>query len=344
MTSPALTFVRDLWRLTKPYWFSEEKVSARLLLAAVIGLTLGMVYMNVQLNQWNNAFFTMLQKRQGDQFMPLMTRFTVLAIIYIAMAIYSVYLRQALQIRWRRWLTDRYLSEWLGDRTYYRMQVTGNQTDNPDQRISEDLNLFVDNTLKLSLGLLNAVVTLVSFVGILWVLSGTYEFNWNGTTYEIYGGMVWVALAYAFIGSWLAHLIGRRLIPLNFEQQKYEADFRFGLARFRENTESVALYRGEPDEYRGFTERFGVLSRNWWAIMKRTKLFNMFSTGYDQAAIIFPYLVAAPRYLAGKLELGDLTQTAGAFAYVQGSLSWFINFYTGSGPGEGFVGWKATVD
>ena len=331
-------FLRDLWMLARPYWFSEEKLSARLLLAAIIALTLGMVYMNVRLNQWNNAFFNALQDKKGAAFIPLMTQFTVLAVIYIAMAIYQVYLRQALQIRWRRWLTERYVGEWLADRTYYRMQLTGNHTDNPDQRIAEDLNLFVEKTLTLTLGFLDSVVTLVSFVGILWGLSGALEFSWNGETWEIYGYMVWVALAYAVAGSWLSHLIGRKLIPLSYNQQRFEADFRFGLARFRENTEGVALYRGEDDEHRGFARRFTALSSNWWAIMKRQKALNMFTIGYSQAAVIFPYLVAAPRYFAGKIQLGDLTQTAGAFGYVQNALSWFINVY------PEFASWKATVD
>jgi putative ATP-binding cassette transporter len=334
----ASAFMRDLWRLAKPYWFSEERVSARLLLATIIALTLGMVYMNVRLNRWNNAFFNVLQDRRTSEFFPLMTQFATLAAIYIVMAIYQVYLRQALQIRWRRWLTEQYLGEWLADRTYYRMQLAGNHMDNPDQRIAEDLNLFVERTLSLTLGFLDAVVTLVSFVGILWGLSGALEIPWNGGTYEIYGYMVWVALAYAILGSFVTHRIGRRLIGLNYDQQRFEADFRFALARFRENTEGVALYRGESDEQRGFSQRFATLAQNWWAIMKRQKLLNTFTIGYSQVAIIFPYLVAGPRYFAGKIQLGDLTQTAGAFGYVQNALSWFINAYTE------FASWKATVD
>ena len=334
----ASAFMRDLWRLAKPYWFSEERLSARLLLVAIIALTLGMVYMNVRLNQWNNTFFNVLQDRRTSEFFPLMTQFATLAAIYIVMAIYQVYLRQALQIRWRRWLTEQYLGEWLSERTYYHMQLAGNHTDNPDQRIAEDLNLFVERTLSLTLGFLDSVVTLVSFIGILWGLSGALEIAWHGETYEIYGYMVWVALGYAVLGTFVTHRIGRRLIGLNYDQQRFEADFRFGLARFRDNTEGVALYRGEADEQRGFSQRFAVLAQNWWAIMKRQKLLNMFTIGYSQIAIIFPYLVAGPRYFAGKIQLGDLTQTAGAFGYVQNALSWFINAYTE------FAGWKATVD
>lgn len=331
-------FWRDLWALIHPYWTSEEKGRAWALLVGVIALTLALVYMEVQFNQWNNAFFNSLQNKNQADFFKLMGKFGILAAIYIVLYIYSVYVNQWLQIRWRNWLTDRYMREWLHERTYYRMQLTGNGTDNPDQRIAEDLKLFVENTLDLVLGGLNAVVTLFAFLAILWGLSGALEFTWNGQVYELYGYMVWVALAYAVVGTWLVHMVGRRLIPLQYDQQRYEADFRYNLVRFRENMEGVALYRGEQGELAGFRSRFGKVMTNWWAIMKRIKLLNTFRYGYNQAAIVFPYLVTAPRYFSGKFTLGDLTQTAGAFGQVQGSLSWFINVYLL------FANWKATVD
>lgn len=331
-------FWRDLWALIHPYWTSEEKGRAWALLIGVIALTLALVYMEVQFNQWNNAFFNSLQNKNQADFFKLMGKFGILAAIYIVLYIYSVYVNQWLQIRWRNWLTDRYMREWLHERTYYRMQLTGNGADNPDQRIAEDLKLFVENTLDLVLGGLNAVVTLFAFLAILWGLSGALEFTWNGQTYELYGYMVWVALAYAVVGTWLVHMVGRQLIPLQYDQQRYEADFRYNLVRFRENMEGVALYRGEHGELAGFRDRFGKVMTNWWAIMKRIKLLNTFRYGYNQAAIVFPYLVTAPRYFSGKFTLGDLTQTAGAFGQVQGSLSWFINVYLL------FANWKATVD
>jgi putative ATP-binding cassette transporter len=331
-------FWRDLWALIHPYFKSEEKFSAWALLIGVVGLTLAMVYMDVLFNQWNNAFYTSIQKMDKAQFFALMGRFGVLAAIYIVLYIYSIYLNQWLQIRWRRWLTDKYLGEWLAGRTYYRMSLTENATDNPDQRIAEDLKLFVDETLNLTLGFINAVVTLFSFVLILWSLSGAIEVTLGGQVYEIYGYMVWVAVGYAVIGTWLTHKIGKPLIGLNYDQQRYEADFRYNLVRFRENVEGVALYRGENGEMAGFRARFQNVASNWWAIMKRIKFLNTFRIGYDQAAIIFPFLAAAPRYFSGKFTLGDLTQTASAFGYVQRSLSWFINAYTS------FASWKATVD
>jgi len=331
-------FLRDTWRLIKPYWTSEERFMAWLLLGAVIVLTLAMVYMNVQFNYWNNDFYNALQEKDKASFWRLMGRFTLLATIYIAMAVYAFYLNQMLQIRWRRWLTDSYLNQWLSDRAYYRLQLGGNPADNPDQRISEDLKIFVDQSLELALGFLNAVVTLASFVGILWGLSGPAEIPYNGGNIVIPGYMVWAALFYAIVGTWLTHKIGKKLIGLSFNQQRFEADFRFGLVRFRENTEGVALYGGEQDELRSFRSRFGSVVGNWWEIMRRQKILNTFTIGYTQAAIIFPFLVAGNRYFAGTIQLGGLMQISSAFGHVQGSLSWFIGAYST------FATWKATVD
>ena len=331
-------FVRDTWGLIKPYWSSEERYSAWLLLAAVIGLTLAMVYMNVQFNAWYNVFYNALQEKNQEEFFRLMIRFAILAAIYITMAVYAFYLNQMLQIRWRRWMTDVYLKRWLAERTYYRMQLTGAPADNPDQRIAEDFKLFVDETLSLSLGFLNAVVTLGSFVGILWALSGPFAIPYNGGEIVIPGYMVWVAVGYAVVGTWLTHQIGKPLIMLDFNQQRFEADFRFGLVRFRENTEGVALYGGEQDELRNFRSRFANVVDNWWRIMKRQKVLNSFVIGYNQLAVIFPFVVAGNRYFAGTIQLGGLMQISNAFGQVQGALSWFIGAY------NSFASWKATAD
>ena len=331
-------FIHDLWALLRPYWTSEERRTAWLLLIANIVLTLAMVYMTVLFNQWYNLFYNALQDKAQAEFFHQIGRFCVLATIYIVIAVYRIYLNQMLQIRWRRWLTEEYLKDWLADRNYYRMQLKGDGTDNPDQRIADDFRLFVDESLSLGLGFLNAVVTLASFVGILWLLSGSLEIPFGGTTYVIYGYMVWVAIVYAIVGTWLTHKIGKPLIPLNFNQQKYEADFRFNLVRFRENSEGVALYRGEEDELRGFRSRFASVVDNWWAIMKRQKLLTFFTVGYSQAAVVFPFVVGAPRYFSGAIQLGGLVQISNAFGQVQGALSWFIDAYTT------FASWKATVD
>ncbi len=331
-------FWRDLWILIKPYWVSEERYSAWALLATIVGFALGLVYMSVQFNDWYGMFYNSLQEKNKEDFFVLMLYFCFLAGIYIVLAVYQSYLNQMLQIRWRRWLTEKYLREWMVDRAYYRIQLNGPSTDNPDQRIADDMKIFVDETLNLSLGFLDAVVTLLSFVGILWALSGPISFPLNGGTITIPGYMVWAVIVYALVSSALTHLIGRPLIALNFNQQRFEADFRFNLVRFRENMEGVALYRGEEYEQRGLATRFSQVATNWWAIMKRQKKLTWFTDGYNQVAVVFPFMVAAPRYFSGAIQLGGLMQIVNAFGEVRRALSWFIGIYTN------FAAWKATVD
>jgi putative ATP-binding cassette transporter len=338
MTDKLREFLRDFWTLAAPYWSSEERWAARGLLFVVVSLSLGQVYLLVQLNTWNREFFDMFQNYEEGRFLPLIGRFAILAAIFIAAAVYSAYLQQMLQIRWRRWLTDRYIGDWFEDRAYYRMRLADSGTDNPDQRIADDLRMFVDQSLTLSLGLLRQFVTLVSFVAILWTLSGTWSFTLGGVPISLPGFMVWAALGYSVLGTWLTHWIGKPLPRLNFQQQRYEADFRFGLIRVRESAEGIALYRGENDEARRLSDRFASVWRNWWEIMRRQKKLNTFTVGFDQAAVLFPYLAAAPRYFAKEITFGVLTQTAQAFGRVQDALSFFVGAYIQ------LADWKATVD
>ncbi len=342
-------FLRSAWRLARPYFSSEEKWSARVLLLAIIGLNLTTVFLMVVLNYWNREFYNALQAKDWDAFIQLlffyrrtdsglMPGFCEVAAVFIVVAVYRTYLNQWLQIRWRRWLTRHFIDEWLADRAYYRISLTTDGeaigTDNPDQRIAEDLRDFVDSTLSLGVGLLSNIVSLFSFVGILWGLSGSVTLL--GVT--IPGYMVWVAIIYAAIGTTLTHLIGRPLVGLSFRQQRVEADFRYALVRLRENVEGVALYSGETEEKDNLKQRFGNVIGNWWMIMRRTKLLNTLISGYDQVAVVFPIIVAAPRYFSGQIQLGGLTQTAGAFGRVQDSLSWFVSAYAS------LASWRATVE
>ena len=301
-------------------------------------LTLGMVYISVLFNQWNNAFFSALQDKNQAAFLGQLFRVSWLIAVFIFLAVYQLYLNQMLEIRWRRWLTDRYLRAWLADGAYYRMQLVARETDNPDQRIAEDLHLLASHTLGLFVGGLRAGVTLATFVAILWGLSGTLTVPVGGFSITLPGYMVWVAVLYAIAGTWLTDWIGRPLVRLNFDRQRYEADFRFSLVRFRENTEGVALYRGEADEFRGFRERFEEVVRNWWGIMRRQKRLTYFTSGYGQGAWIVPSVVAAPRYFRGELGLGGLMQTTGAFQQVQDALSFFVQSY------KEIAAWSAVVE
>ena len=313
--------------MIRPYWFSDDRWAAWGLLFAVVALTLGMVYLTVLLNQWNNAFYTALQDKNLVAFRGQLFRVTYLICIFIFLAVYQVYLNQMLEIRWRRWLTDRYLRAWLSDGAYYRMQLVTRDTDNPDQRIAEDVGLLAAHTLALFTGGLRAIVTLVTFVAILWGLSGTFTVSLGGFSFTVPGYMVWVALLYAIGGTWVTDWLGRPLVGLNFDRQRYEADFRFSLVRFRENTEGVALYHGEADEFRTFRERFEGVVGNWWGIMRRQKRMTYFTSGYGLGAWIVPTIAAAPRYFRGELGLGGLMQTTQAFQQVQDALSFFIQSY-----------------
>jgi putative ATP-binding cassette transporter len=331
-------FVLDVAAVARPYWISSERRSAWGLLTVIVAMNLGLVYVNVLFSNWNNRFYDALQVHDFAKFSHELVYFCVLAMVFIAVAVYQTYLNQMLQIRWRRWLTDQYVGEWLSDRAYYHLQLGDYRADNPDQRIADDLQMFVDATLNLTLGLLSSVVTLVSFAIILWRLSGTLDVPLGASRLAIPGYMVWAALIYAIAGTWLTHRIGRPLIRLNFQQQQFEANFRFSLVRLRENTEAVALYGGERTEAVSLRERFGDVVGNWWAIMRRQKRLTWFTAGYNQAAIVFPVLAAAPRYFAGAIELGGLMQTSQAFGQVQGALSWFVTAY------RSLAEWKATVD
>ncbi|CAM3309701.1 ABC transporter ATP-binding protein [Pseudomonas floridensis] len=326
-------FFSRVWRLITPYWRSEDKTMAWLLLVAVVALSLFSVQMSVLFNSWYREFYNALQNKDTGAFTHLILYFSGLAAIAIFAAVYRLYLTQMLKIRWRRWLTEQHFARWLAHKNYYHLEQ-GGYTDNPDQRLSEDLNEFTSSTLSLGLGLMSAVVSLVSFSVILWGVSGSIElFGIN-----IPGYMFWAAMLYAIVGSLLTHWIGRRLIPLNNQQERYEADLRYALVRVRENAESIALSDGERNENQRLSGRFSMIWNNVLTSMKVQKRLTFFTSGYGQIAIIFPFVVAAPRYFAGKIELGDLMQINSAFGNVQENFSWFISAY------DTLASWRATSD
>ena len=350
--------LRDAWGLTAPYFNSEERWRARTLLAAIVLANLSLVGITVILNFWNGAFFDAIQNKDAESFISLlltwragepsfvlsgkgsfMPGFVLIATAYIVIFIYATYLRQGLQMDWRRWMTRRLLSAWLADRAYYTIGLqaqggAGFLTDNPDQRIAEDCRTFTEDTLRLGLSLMRNVVTLVTFAEILWVLSGVITVM----GVEIPGYMLFVAIVYAVVGTWLTHLVGRPLAVIEFQRQRLEADFRYALVRVRENAEGVALYAGEAAERAGLLDRFALVVMNWRQYMVRTKKLNALTTGYGQVASIFPIAVASPRYFAGEIALGGLTRISDAFSSVQGALSWFLDAY------QQLAVWRATVD
>jgi vitamin B12/bleomycin/antimicrobial peptide transport system ATP-binding/permease protein len=328
-----LTLFREFWAIAKPYWVSEERWAARALLATIIAINLAIVWVNVRLNTWNGEFYNSLQDKKFELFKSLVLEFGGWALLFIILTVYQQYLRQMLQIRWRKWLTEKWLERWTSNQAFYRLAVFEKGTDNPDQRIADDIKLFVEDTLKLSIDFLSSTVTFVSFVGILWALSGALEV----AGVNIPGYMVWVAVAYAMLGSVAAHWVGKALVGLHVTQQRHEADFRYSLIRMRDNAEAIALYRAQGLETEGLKRRLSYVVSNWWEIMKQEKRFAWFSSFYGQIAIIFPLVVAAPKYFSGAIQLGGLMQISSAFGEVQRSLSWFVDAYTK------FADWRSYV-
>ncbi|MGJ7562368.1 ABC transporter ATP-binding protein/permease [Variovorax sp. GB1R11] len=347
ITARAGTLARDLRRilaLAAPYFRSEEKWRARTMLVGIVALNLAYVYALVLYNQWYGRFYDSLQNKDVSAFWREIHVFAWLAFFNIAIQVVKFYVTQLLQLRWRTWMTRSYLERWMANRTFYHLELAryaqkdGHAPDNPDQRIQEDLKLFTNGTMSLSMDLLNAVVTLVSFVGILWGLSGTIDFKLGDSTYQIVGSMVWVALVYSVVGTAITHFIGRPLIGLNFRQQRFEADFRHHLVRVRESSEAIALDRGEKTEHGQLNQRFGAVLANYLQLIKQLKNLTTFTSFFGQASVIFPFLVSAPRFFSGAIQLGALMQISSAFGKVQESLSWFVDNY------DTVAAWRATAD
>ncbi len=343
-------FMRNIWYLASPYLRSEEKWSAYGLLILVLAADFALVRISVLLNLNGGAWVNSLQQYDEVTFFHLLLTyqpspdgpfgiipgFVPLVTVALLILVNGRYMRQWLQIRWRRWLTAHYQREWLSDRAYYRMQLQpetlGN--DNPDQRISEDIRDFVEAGLILSFGLITNVVSLLSFLAVLWELS----FPVTIFGFRIPAYLVWVALGYSIVGTLLAQLVGRPLVSLNFIRQRLEADFRYALVRLRENSEGVALYRGENDEGRILTNRFNAIVANFRRIMSRNRLVNAFTYFYSQVAGIFPFFAASPLYFAKQISFGTLSRVAGAFGEVQSSASWMVDNYMA------LADWASTVE
>jgi len=348
----AHSFLSKLWVLARPYWFAEERQQvslmgytvmvkeawiARGLLAVIVGLSILVVYMSKLINAWNARFFNALQDKNAEAFWAELQYWVVLVALLIVALVYRLWLTQFLTIRWRRWLSEVYFRDWLADRTYYHMELVSQGTDNPEQRIEQDCATFCQQTLSISLGLLLQIMTLATFATVLWTLSGSFVLPIFGGL-AIPGYMMWAAIAYALVGSVATYLIGRPLVRVNFELERHNADFRYRMVRIRENAESIALYRGEQDEERRLRSAFWRIFETWWSLMTYNKRLTWLTSFYGQAAAIFPIIVAAPQYFAGKIQLGVLTQTADAFAQVQNALSWFVDTYAT------LAAWKAGVD
>jgi putative ATP-binding cassette transporter len=319
--SPVLAFAGTfrLW-LTAP-----NRGQARWLVAGLVALTLAQVAIQIRFNIWNRDFFNALENRDGSAFRAQILFFLGLAALSMSVAVYQLYLKQLIQLRWREWLTSHLLQAWLREGRHYQLEMAQTGADNPDQRIAEDVRVATDLAVDFATGLMTSLLMLAAFIGILWTLSGALHLTIVGRELEIPGYMVWAALAYALLGTFLTWIVGRPLVPLNVARTTAEADFRFGLNRARESGEGIALIRGEVDEQRSLTRLFGGVADAVRGLMRSQRNLMWLTSAYGTLAMIFPTVVASPAYFSGAITLGGLMQIGAAFGQVQGALNWFVD-------------------
>ena len=332
-----MKLLRNFLRLVGPYWLDRRNWQSWLLLASIIGLGLGIVQINVRINAWSKTFYDTLGEFDTDALYGLMGEYSLYIGIFVLIAVYKAWLRKALLLRWRQSMSERLIGDWLQGQAYYRLGLEG-EPDNPDQRIAEDVNLLVTRSVDLLVSFITNVAQVTAFVGILWALSGTQEFELFGYRWQVEGYLVWIAVIYTLVGTLVTHWLGRPLHRLNYAQQSREADFRADLLRKRDHAEQIALYRGEEAERQQLRVRFQAIAENWWRLMVRERNLGFFVVGYDRVSNIIPIFAALPLFLAKTITLGGLMQVRTAFSAVQGSLSWFIGAYTT------LAEWSATVE
>ena len=313
------------WQITRTWLTAPDRGNARLLLLLLLVLTVAQVLIQIRLNLWNRDFFNALESRAGEAFRAQILIFLGFAVLSMAAAVFQLYVKQLLQLRWREWLTRHLLDAWLHDGRHYQLEMAGEGADNPDQRIAEDVRLATDLAVDFALGLLISVSMLTAFVGILWTLSGALHVAFMGLEMELPGYMVWAALAYALLGTGLTWIVGQPLVRLNVARTTAEADFRFGLTRARESGEGIALIRGETDERRGLGLLFGQVVSATRGLMRSQRNLMWLTSAYGTLAMIFPTVVASPAYFAGAITLGGLMQIGAAFSQVQSALNWFVD-------------------
>jgi putative ATP-binding cassette transporter len=335
--------LKDIWRLARPYFATKEQGEIRLwfigtvraregwiaiaLLSSVVVFELAFSYLTKMFNSWYNDFYNSLQNKDFQAFSNAIFLFVVLAFFYIVTQVYRNYINQMLQIRWRKFMTEKYTARWLQDGAHYHMSMAVARADNPDQRISEDIHDFVGTTMVLGIGFFGNAVRLGLFIYVLWGLSESFPMTSFGLSFNIPGYLIWIGILYAALGTYMTHRVGRPLIDLSFNQQRYEADFRFSMARIRENGEQIAMMRGASAEQTGLMSRYEWVLSNAIAKIKRQKLLTWVTAGFGQASVIFPFLLLSPAYFFGKATLGTLMQTMQAFQSVQDGLTWFVDQY-----------------
>jgi putative ATP-binding cassette transporter len=331
-------FARRLGRLTLRFWRSPDSRRTRLVLALAIAFEFATVGGNVLVADVQRRAFDALQEKDALLFFQMAGLFLSVVIFFLFVSTWRIYIRQRVEMRWRSWLTEDYLREWMSSEAYSQAERHRNEVDNPDQRIAEDVSNYVASALGLSLSLLAALTAFASFAGLLWVLSGDFPVPFAGRELHVPGFMMWVAIVYAGLSMWLTHRVGRRLVPINFDRLRVEADFRFSLMRFRENVDAVAFSRGEDCERAGALARFERVIDNWWHLIRAQRTLTLTTGGIGHLNSAVPLLVAAPGFFAGFLTLGQIAQARFAYGEVSNSLNWFVHAY------QEIAAWRASIE
>ena len=327
-----------MWRLVRIYWTSPDAGWGGLLLAGAVALEFGAVAATVWVSDSQRSAVEALEGRDADAFAVAVGLFVGLSLLSVGVASFRIYLRQLLEIRWRRGLTGHFVARWIGEQAYGQSQLHGGEIDNPDQRIAEDVRDFVGSALGLSLSLLAALATLVSFGGLLWSLSSSWVIPFRGEAHRMPGLLVWVAVAFSLLSMWVTHLVGRRLVPINYDRFRYEADFRYGLVRFRDHAEQVALARGEAVERLGALARFEHVFGVFLRLVRAELQLGILTGTLGRVSGLVPLVLAAPSYFDGLITLGLIVQTRVAYDQVSGALAWFVNAY------REIARWRANVE
>ena len=336
---PLKVTLKAFFLMLKSYWGCKDSIKSWILLVVIISLTGGSVYIATSINSWYKEFWDTIQNYDIDGFKHQLIIFVILASIHVVVSVYNAYLKSCLAINWRTWLTGKTMTRWLESDNYYKLQLADKNTDNPDQRIAEDLNMFVSSTIVLIIGTATDLAMMISFGVVLWQLSSSVDITVMGMSIHLPDGyMCYLALLYAFLGTALTFYLGKPLVKLNFRQQRYEADFRFSLIRVRENSESIALYKGEEEENKYLRQSFSDLVANYIKLIVCTKRLGFLTLGYSQTAVIFPMLISAPLYFAKIITMGSIMQISSAFGRVQDSLSTLVSNFTS------WASWKSVVD
>lgn len=325
---------RQFWSMAHGYLSPKRSMKPILFFTFIVGLTLLEVRISLVHSEWYNTMYSSLQDLNQEVFWAQMWVFCAIATTAVLTALLTYYAEQRFSINWIEWLNKELVDKWLANQAYYKTQQIYGELDNPDQRIQQDVQTYVRQSLTLATGVISAVTSIVSFTILLWGLAGSMTVM----GVEIPKMMVFLVFIYVILATVIAVWLGRPLIMLNFDNEKFNANYRYSLIRVKEYAESIAFYAGEKVEKNRLYQDFNKVIKNMWDIVYRTLKFSGFNLVITQISVVFPLIIQVGRYFAGQIKLGDLMQTMQVFGRLHGNLSYFRNVY------DSFAGYKATLD